>query len=87
MEIINLLKRKLETKNSGRFEVTINKIEAPDSLFVEYEIKIRDYGEDEGFVSVYKEKYSGSNPDKRALQMVEAIKRKNIKETKNYYLD
>lgn len=87
MEIINLSKRKLESKRSGRFKVTINKIEAPDSLFVEYEIKIQDYGEDEGYVSVYKEKYSGSNPDKRAQQMVEAIKRKNITETRIYYLD
>lgn len=87
MKIINLSERQFKSKHSGRFKVTINKVEAPNTLFVEYEIKIQDYGEEAGYVSVYHEKYSGSNPGKRAKQIVESIKRKNITDIKSYFLD
>ncbi|GAA3266661.1 hypothetical protein LMG8520_2400 [Lactococcus lactis subsp. lactis] len=87
MTLINLSEKKLESKNSGRFKVIIKEIKPTNSLFVEFDIKVKDYGEEDGYVSVYAETYSGSNPEKRAQQMVNAIKNRNVTKTKTYYLD
>ena len=87
MELINLSDKKLESKKDGRFQVTIKTIEPTDSILVSYEIKVKDYGEGDGYVSIYQKSYSGSNPEKIAQQMVDGIKRKKVTKTKVYYLD
>ena len=87
MELSNLSDKKLESKKDGRFQVTIKTIEPTDSILVSYEIKVKDYGEEDGYVSIYQKSYSGSNPEKIAQQMVDGIKRKKVTKIKVYYLD
>ncbi|WP_054640060.1 hypothetical protein [Lactococcus fujiensis] len=76
MTVIDFSKKKIEEKRNGRFKVKIKTIEATNSLFVSYDIAIRDFEGDDELVCVYSEHYTGSDPVKRAKEMINQIKDK-----------
>lgn len=61
MEIVNLSKKRLQRKRSGRFKIQIDTLPASNPMYVQYEITVSDLGNPD-FVRVKTATYTGSNP-------------------------
>lgn len=87
-ENYQLRKQKRETKQSGRFKITIETFAPKNSLYVTFEITIEDF-KDSPNVLIKRFKYQGSEPEKEAEKIVHQIKAKEeaIFETKVFYMD